>query len=198
MVGGPLDGKEYETITLDKLKKAVRRYPSDCEFRKYARAYIAVHELKPEAEPLPCAPLLINQVSVPKEVDPSKPKASGIRAFFVRAFTALVQTRLGICMLCLSLLALLLRPSVTTVLARTIVTTSRLCFRRFLQLLSMICEGVMDELVYQLEYAVTDFLPEKPAPGTVKVSFNLAAHLISGLIGAAFAVLCGHRRPPQA
>lgn len=196
--GGPLDGKLYETINLDKLKKAVRRYPSDSDFRKYARAYLALHELNPEAEPLPCAPLLVDQAGAPKVGDQCKPKLNRVWALFGHGFRSLVKTRVGICMLVLSLLALLLRPSVTTVLARTVVTTARLFFRRFMQLLSMICEGVMDEMVYQLENAVTDFLPEKPAPGTVKVSFNLAAHLISGLIGAASTVLCGHRRPPQA
>lgn len=198
MQGGPLDGKLYEAITLEKLRKAVRRYPSDADFRKYARAYLALHELNPEAEPLPCAPLLVDQAGTPKVVHQGKSRLDRLWAFLGRGFGTLAKTKTGIFLLVLSLLALLVRPSVTTVLARTVVTMARLFFRRFLQLLSMICEGVMDEMAYQLENAVIDFLTEKPEPGAVKASFNLAAHLISGLLGAALTVLCGHRRPLQA
>ena len=115
------------------------------------------------------------------------------------AYKYLVQSRLGCLAITMLLVAFVLKPSVSTMIARTLVTVWRLILRRFLQIVSLIFDGMVDEIVYQFEYAAVDFLPPgTDVPKVAKASFNLAAHVLSGLIGASLAVLFGRRTPIQA
>lgn len=110
-----------------------------------------------------------------------------------------MNSKLGCLAIFLLLIIFVLKPSVSTMIARTLVTAGRLFLRRFVQIVSLIFDGMVDEIVYQLEYAAVDFLPEgTDVPKVAKASFNLAAHVLSGLVGASLAVLFGRRTPIQA
>ena len=59
---------------------------------------------------------------------------------------------------------------------------------------SMLLDGVVDEVVYQLDHTVTAVLPDPGISQEVPGPSKFMAHLFSGLVGAAVAVLAGQRR----
>lgn len=55
---GTLEGKTYDSLTDDVLRKAATRYSGDAEFRKYARAYCLLKDMSTDSAVLPCVPVL--------------------------------------------------------------------------------------------------------------------------------------------
>ena len=91
------------------------------------------------------------------------------------------------------------RPSVSTMLARVFVNFARLTVRRILHFLSILIEGMMDEIIMQIEFTVRDALPTVPeVTQAARSSFNLLSHVCSGVKGAIISILISHRRIQQA
>ena len=161
VAGGALSGQMYESIELEKLRKVAKRYKADPSFQKFARACVALHEFNPEEEPRPCVPVLMPVLRSAPEG--SQSMTLSLRQNLLKnlaiAYKYLVQSRLGCLAITMLLVAFVLKPSVSTMIARTLVTAGRLILRRFLQIVSLIFDGMVDEIVYQLEYAAVDFLP---------------------------------------
>lgn len=87
-------------------------------------------------------------------------------------------------------LAFLFRPSVSTVVTKLLVAGARLAFRRVVGFLSMLVDGLMDEVIFQLDYAVREALPAGlSVPEVTRESFNLLGRVISGSLGAAITFL---------
>ena len=201
IAGGALNGQTFENIDLERLRKVAKRYKADPSFQKFARACVALHEFSPEDDPRPCVPVLVPLAR--ESSDGNSLSALGWKQKMFKilgvAQQCLVQSKMGCLIVFLLLLAFLLKPSVSTIIARTMVTAGRLIFRRFVQIISLVFDGMVDEIVYQLEYAAVDFLPPgTDVPKVAKASFNFAAHVLSGIVGASLAVLLGRRTPIQA
>lgn len=158
VAGGPLAGKPYEQVPQDRLKRAAKRYNGDPAFQKFYRAWSALRDIGDRPDPEPCAPIQANrnQMAVPPGAQAEGPPQHKL---LKRILNLIVGSSLVRCVLVIFLLAFVLTPSVSSILAKTLVTFCRLSLRRLLHFLSMLFEGIVDELVYQLEHTVIESLP---------------------------------------
>ena len=186
VVAGPLKGKLYEEIGEEKLQRAAKRYSNDPAFQKFARGYMLLKELEPVEEPAPCVP-------ISKPADVATDPVEGWLTWAVR-ITNSRRVRYTICISCL---VIMLRPSATSFLAKLVTTGLRLWFRRLVAFVSILLEGVMDEMIFQLEYTVKDALPAS-LPEATQRSFGLISHVLSGCFGAGLAIFMQLRRTPVA
>ena len=187
---GTLEGKTYDSLTYDVLRRAASRYSGDAEFRKYARAYCLLKDMSADNEVLPCVPVLAK---------PDTPTEESTSEWTKQSWWSLVKRLLEVRHLryaCIFLcLAFLFRPSVSTVVTKLLVSTARLAFRRVVVFLSMLVDGLMDEVIFQLDHTVREALPAGlSVPETARESFNLLGHVISGSLGAAITFLFTTRR----
>ena len=61
---------------------------------------------------------------------------------------------------------------------------------RHLHFLSMLLDGVLDELVYQLEFAIRDALPpQMDLQHAPRAAWHLLSHLLSAMTGATISIL---------
>lgn len=192
VVGGTLQGTPYEAVSDDRLRKVAKRYNGDAAFQKYARAYVILSELDISGEPRPCEPLVAKGTSKEKAV--SENRASSYLSFCAKMFSHCVQSKWTICLLLCLTGSFLLRPSISHLFGKVTVSLIRLIFRRVLAICSMLLDGVVDEVVYQLDHTVTAVLPDPGISQEVPGPSKFMAHLFSGLVGAAVAVLAGQRR----
>ena len=190
VVGGPLKGATYDSISPDRLLKIAKRYPGDPALVKFARAYGILSELE-GGDPAPCAPV------VPKSVSDTKEKGNHwVVSCFVKAFKWMWLRAFWIKWLCfLVTLAFLLRPSVSTVMAKLVVTSARLVFRRLVNLVALILEGLLAELILQMDRLSREVLPERiDVPEVAQASFNMVSHIFSGFFGGMVTLLALTRR----
>ncbi len=195
--GGKLAGASYESIEEDKLRKVAKRYTGDPEFVKYARGCVVLLDLQAGEEPLACVPL-----QPPGRKDPESVSQTSFMAFKTGA-TRWVQTvwrnRILRFAFLASIMAFLLRPSVSTMLARTTVSFFRLTFRRLISFIVILIEGMVDEVILQLERTLHDQLPSpEDVRETAKQSYHFVSHLLTGILGATFGLLCRQRQMPVA
>lgn len=194
VTSGPLKGSTYESVSEEKLKRAARRYTQDPAFQKYARGYVLLQDLDIVAEadqPPPCAPIAFEAAEAH-----AKP---GVQIFVLTWFRGWVkkvwQSRWARALIVCSVLAWLLRPSVSAFVAKAVVTAMRLGIRRLVVFVSMILEGLLDEMVYQLEYTVREALPTSlELPEKAVAHFSWLTHLFSGGLGAGLVLLTSLRR----
>ncbi len=179
--GGSLAGLTYEAVTEEKLKKAAKRYSGDPEFAKYARACELLLEAETNAEPLACIPVQVKKehAGIVSQINWSafKKKATD----WMKILWSSWLTR--VCLLALAL-AFVCRPSVSTKMARTVVSFWRMVLRRVINFWGVLIEGLMDEVIEQIDHTVRDALPDVAMPTDAKESFHLFSHIFSGLIGA--------------
>lgn len=194
--GGPLNGTAYEAVGEERLRKAAKRYTGDSSFQKYAKAYVTIVDMNLETVPDAC-------VTVHKTESLQSPSwHHSVVSWFLGMgrrlrFSWLCNTRLGISLLIIFALTFVLRPSVSTLIARMMVTFLRLISRRIVTLLSMILDGFMDEIIYQVDFTVREALPEGfSGPETIRASYNLISHVISGTLGVCVTLLYQMRRTP--
>ncbi len=194
--GGSLSGSTYETVSDEKIRKVAKRYAGDPEFVKYARRMVVLMDLSEESEPLACIPVQVRKDSV-TEVSPGSWIALRPKAI---SFLCMCWKAKAIRYLCLlGALVFICRPSVSTMLARVSVNFVRLTVRRILHFLSILIEGLMDEIIMQIEFTVRDALPSVPeVTQAARSSFNLLSHVCSGVIGATMSLFISYRRLPQA
>ncbi len=194
IAGGPLKGSTFEAVNDEKIKRAARRYTGDPAFQKYARGYVLLQDLDLAApeQPLPCAPIGFEVANVTEK---GSLEGNWILAWLRDWVLKILQSRLARSVVLCSLLAWLLRPSVSAFIAKAVVTTLRLGIRRMMVFASMILEGLIDEMVYQLEYTVREALPAGlELPEKTVAHFGWLSHLFSGAIGAILVFLNSIRR----
>lgn len=191
--GGSLAGLAYEAVSDEKLKKAAKRYSGDPEFAKYARACDLLLDADTNAEPLACVPVQVKKddVRMVSQINWSifKKKAVDWMHFMWNSWL----TRL--CLLALAL-AFICRPSVSTKMARTVVSFWRMVLRRIINFLGVLIEGLMDEVIEQIDTTVRDALPDVAMPTDAKESFHFFSHIFSGLLGALIFRLTTQMYPP--
>ena len=192
VAGGPLKGATFDSISPDRLQKIAKRYSGDPALVKFARAYGILSELE-AGDPAPCAPVVPKSVS-----DTSENSTSWVVNYLGKFFKWIWLRAFWIkWLIVLMALGFLLRPSVSTVMAKLVVTTTRLVFRRFVNLIAMILEGLLAEMILQMDRLSREVLPERLAvPEVAEASFNLVSHIFSGCFGGMVTLLALTRRQP--
>lgn len=187
---GPLKEATYDSVSLDRLRKAAKRYTGDAEFHKFAKAYILLHDLQgEEEEPVPCLPL------VPKANLPQDPKIVSWKIEFWLACKRLSQLKWFRWCLLILVCTAMLRPAFSSIMAKMFVASLRLTIRRVLSLLAMILEGIVDELIYQLEFTLRGALPNDVSlQDTARQSYQLLSHIVASVFGAGITSLVSLRR----
>ncbi len=190
VVVGPLKEATYDSISLERLRKAAKRYTGDAEFQKFAKAYILLHDLQgEEEEPVPCLPL------VPKANASQDAKVASWKSDFWMACKRWWQLQWFRWLFLILVLAVMLRPAFSSIVARMFVASLRLTMRRVMSLLAMILEGIVDELIYQLEYTLRGALPNDVSlQETARHSYQFLSHIFASAIGASITFVVSLRR----
>ena len=192
IAGGPLKGTSFESVTDEKVKRAAKRYTGDPAFQKYARGYVLLQDLDMAMadQPQPCAPIGFEGMN-----SGGKASENYIIACCKSWMWKLWGSQWAKAAILCCLLAWLLRPSVSAFAAKAVVTALRLSIRRMVAFASMILEGLLDEMIFQLEYTVRDALPSgMEIPERVVMQSSWLSHLFSGGIGAGVVLLTSLRR----
>ena len=131
--GGALAGSPFRQLSEEQLRKAAKRYPSDPRLQKFAKAKIAMMDLEPSQDPLPCAPLRLPAVQ-PQVEQPGVNRFSC--RFVVKWLLYLLTKSCWRYVLWVLVFALLLKPAVTSVLAKYAVRLFRTFLRQLLSFLA--------------------------------------------------------------
>ena len=193
-MGGTLQGTPYEAVSDDRLRKVAKRYSGDPAFQRYAKAYVILSEQDVAGDPLACEPLVTNGTA--KDVAGAESKVSVCYRWCIEICSYCVKSRWTLCRVSCLLVCFLLRPSISQLFGKISVSVIRLIFRRVLAICSMLLDGFVDEVVYQLDHTVAAALPDPATSQEVPDPSRLVGHLFSGLVGAAITVLLGQRRLP--
>ena len=195
--GGKLAGASYESVEEEKLRKVAKRYTGDPEFVKYARGCVVLLDLQAGEEPLACVPLQ----------PPGKRESESVSQISFMAFKtgaikwvqAVWRNRILRFAFLASIVAFILRPSVSPMLARTTVSFFRLTFRRLFSFIGILIEGMVDEVIMQLEHTLHEQLPSpEDVRETAKQLYHFVSHVLSGILGATLGLLCRQRQMPVA
>lgn len=188
VLGGPLKDATYDSLDIEKLRKVAKRYSGDPQLVKFARACVLLEELNGREDPAPC------MVLVPKP--PAEPaEAIFSMGMFRSTCKTLWASMLLRCLTIFLVVAFLSKPSFSMVTCKMFVASVRLILRRFLSLFTMILEGFVDELVYQIEYSVREALPADTSISEVaRSSYHFGSHLVSGCLGALVTLLVSLRK----
>lgn len=192
VTGGNLDGTEFKKLTVEQLKRAARRYPSDSALRKYARAKLTIVELEGNEDPLPCAPLRPNQVVCAKDATVNDRKHKFFLAVRSIIWELLVHPIWKyVCLL--ALLMVVAKPSIMHVATKYLAKIVRLALREVFHFCMLLLEGLADEVIYQIDYTVRSALPPNmdlkdalSSPGL------LVYHILSAGWGAGMALLVNY------
>ena len=192
--GGALAGTQYDAVAPDRLRKASKRYTGDSDFQKFAKSFILLEDLKEENVPPPCRPVVAKASTDLAVVEPGKLRGI-LWKFFFAVYTWSMKYRYITYGVVTILLALLIRPRFARVIAKLWVSTLRLVLRRVLGLMVMLLEGLLDEIIYQIDFLIRDALPvHNPMSETAGGSSNWISHILSGSFGAAVAIVATWRR----
>lgn len=192
MKAGPLRDTPYEEVPKEKLLKAARRYSGDPDFSRFAKSYALLIELQEEEIPEPCLPLVpVNSAKAAHKFEGGWLKRM-IGAWLRRLWSWSKYGKLLLLCLCL---ALIFRPSFARVVSKLIVTTFRVTLRRILSFCISVLEGMLDELIYQVDHLIRESLPPgMSVPEAAAASYQWLSHLASSSFGAAVALLVQYRR----
>ena len=185
IAGGAFKGSTFEELSHDQLVRASKRYPGDPKLRKYAKAVVAARELDGGADPVPCRPLMLRDGTV-SSTERQQPWT--FRAVIWEIFCRLTLNRAVLIVVMFVALVFLLKPALATACTQVFVRILRLALRRLTGFLLLILEGLLDEIIYQIEYSLRQSLP----PGLDLEHFATApvqfmSHLLSAISGAAIA-----------
>ena len=194
---GPLAGTLYEAVAADRLRKAAKRYTGDSDFQKFARSFVLLEDLKESNMPEPCQPLAPKQCS-----DLAVVKGKTIREKAWKCFTCvcawIVKYRYVSWTVAVLCLALMMRPKFARTIAKLSIGVLRLAMRRIMGFLFLLLEGLVDEVIYQIDFMIRDALPSGgPIADTATGISNLVSHLFSSSLGAGIAIIYGWRRALQ-
>eukprot|EP00438_Fugacium_kawagutii_P011070 Skav217204 [mRNA] locus=scaffold3544:98164:102639:+ [translate_table: standard] len=183
VAGGAFKGACFEDLSHDQLVKASKRYPGDPRLQKYAKAVVASAELD-EGEPEPCLPIAVR--SSAKESFRSK--CCGF--VFARALGHMSLRRSVVMLFLVMALILAVRPSLATACTKLLVRVMRVAIRRICGFFLLIFEGLLDELIYQIEFSVRQALPHNLDWEQVTHDpLSLFSHLVAALGGASISLL---------
>lgn len=138
---GLLSGTSYEAVPKERLQKVAKRYAGDSDFQRFARAYNLLSELQEGEEPEPCMPL------VPCSARPSVEEQALSKKSWRERILFLIYRHLWLSkyckwILCLLLLALLLRPAFSRVISKLVVTSLHVSIRRLMSF----CMSILERL----------------------------------------------------
>ena len=201
VTGGNLNGTEFRKLTLEQLKRAARRYPTDVMLRKYAKAKMTMADLEGKNDPLPCAPIRPNQVVLAKDtIVKSRGKEILLAAKSVIWELLVHPIWKYVCLL--AFLIVLARPAIMHVSTKCLARLLRLALREVFHFLTLLLESLADEIIYQIDYTVRTALPPNVEFKDVAQSPGLLAyHMFSAGWGAGMALLVNYiqaRRQMQA
>ena len=187
VTGGNLDGLTFGELNEAQLKRAIRKYPTDATLRKFARAKLTLGEIGVTEEPVPCAPLRIVPVVQPQEDFNWKKKVLSTCKGVLLSWLANKFVCYGIFAICL---VLLFKPPVSASLAKFTVRGIRLVVRKIINLILLLLEGLIDEIIYQLDKMMKGALPmDLTVEDIPSASLHLVSHAISALMGAGFSLI---------
>ena len=193
VVGGSLAVKRFGDLTASELKKVVRKYPTDPNLRKYARAKLSLEEIGGEHEPQPCMPLRL----VPSEIEVAPSFWQGVRKRSQKMGVWILGNKYLRAFVVVVCLLLLLKPPLSSLLGKYVVKSVRIVFRRLCDLVALILEGLLDEVIYQLDGLFSEALPaDMQASDIPSKTAHLISHVFSALLGATFSILTA-RFPPH-
>lgn len=187
VAGGALRGLKYSDLSQEQLGRAAKRYPADQKLQKYAKAIIASMELDGnEQEPEPCLPVAVREQTAahhqPTRRQRWQSMLNGCYRLTLRRTLLLVLVTIAV--------VFVLKPSLATVCTKVFVKVVRLVLRCITGILVLLLEGLLDELVYQIEFSIRQALPPKiDLEQMAKAPFTLLSHLISALTGAGITLL---------
>eukprot|EP00435_Cladocopium_sp_Y103_P062175 s497_g23.t1 len=186
VAGGALRGHKFKDLTQDQLSKAAKRYPADQKLQRYAKAIIASMELDGnEQEPEPCLSVALRESA---GVSPGTNR-HGWEAL-KKLLYQLNLYRLVTCALVCVALVFILKPSLATACTKVFVQFVRLMLRRATSFLVLLLEGLLDELVYQIEFSIRQALPDNiDLEQMARAPLKLLSHCISALAGAGVILL---------
>lgn len=183
IAGGAFKGARFGELSHDQLIKASKRYPADLKLQKYAKAVVSSAELD-EVDPTPCLPVAL---SIPTE---QKSLSHGLVAVAKRFLSSVTYRRTFVIFCICTALMFLIRPSLATAFAKMLVRLMRLGMRHVTGFLLMIVEGLLDELVYQIEFSLRQALPHNlDWEQVTQEPLSLFSHLLSALVGASVSML---------
>eukprot|EP00438_Fugacium_kawagutii_P036181 Skav232968 [mRNA] locus=scaffold1735:245378:247094:+ [translate_table: standard] len=186
--GGALRGLKYQDLTPDQLSRAAKRYPGDQKLQRYTKAIIASQELDGEedAEPAPCLPVAIRE---PSQKRPLKTGFSCCRSFALWLSNLNLHRAVVFAIFAIALV-FVVKPGLATVCAQVFVKVIRLVLRRIAGFVVLLVEGLLDELIYQIEFSIRQALPSNMDPqDIVQAPFNLFSHFLSAFTGAGVSLL---------
>ena len=196
VVGGPLAGKVFGDLDDAQLKRAAKRYVTDSKLQKFAKAKVALQEIVGSngpgaSEPVPCAP-----VRLPLVIHESC-EAQSWKAKLLTGCKDLVNSWLNSRLLCCCILGLcflcICKPPLSTILAKHTVRAVRMTMRKLIEFIVLILEGILDEIIYQLDYLVRSALPfETPIGEAATATVTILSHGISALVGAGMSVITSY------
>ena len=190
VAGGVFEGKLFKDLDLSNLRKAARRYPADPKLQKFAKAKLAIHEIDNSQEPFPCAPLRIANGESETKMET---KGSNIFTVVRSCCVAAWKYTWARYVIIASCLLILFKPPISTLMTRYVVRWLRLCLRRIVEILAMIVEGMMDEMIYQLDKALKGTLPQDMKLDELpSVALHLLSNGVSALIGAGVSLLSSY------
>ena len=182
IAGGAFKGSTFEDLSHDQLVRASKRYPGDPKLQKYAKAVVAARELDGGADPLPCKPLMLRDGTVSS---PEEKKPWTIKSFLWEMFRTLTLNRAVLIVVICVALMFLLKPTLATACTKVFVRILRLALRRLTGFLLLILEGLLDEIVYQIEYTMRQALPHAlDLEQFTTAPIQFISHLLSAITGA--------------
>ena len=192
--GGALAGTQYDAVAPDRVRKAAKRYAGDSDFQKFAKAFTLLEDLKEEDTPAPCRPVVVKPPSDVALVGTDRVRSRFWKIFNILNTWSVKHKHLTVGIV-IVLLALLARFRFARVMAKLWVGALRLVLRRVIGFVVMLLEGVVDEMIYQLDFLIRNALPlHIPASDSTGGSSNWVSHILSGSFGAAIAVFTTWRR----
>ena len=128
VVGGALSGSLFKSLTEEQLRRVAKRYPTDPNLQKFAKAKVAILEWDAQSEPLPFLPVQIHPN--PNSAQRPTPAARQVgKASAFSRFWSLLQHRYLLYVALLGLFVCMLKPAVSTLLTRHFVRGDRLFVR---------------------------------------------------------------------
>lgn len=196
VVGGPLAGKVFGELDAAQLKRAAKRYVTDPKLQKFAKAKIALQEIVSNngheaSEPVPCAPVRLPlAIREQNETQGWKGKILAGCKDWINSW--LDGKILWCCIFGLRFLCFC-KPPLSTVLAKHTVRAVRMTMRKLIEFIVLIFEGVLDEIIYQLDHLVRSALPfETPIGEAATATVTVLSHCISALVGASMSLLTSY------
>ena len=183
IAGGAFKGSTFEDLSHDQLVRASKRYPGDPKLQKYAKAVVAARELDGGADPLPCKPLMLRDGTVSSN---EEHRSWTMKAVLWQMVRTLTLNRAVLMVVVFALLAFLLKPALATACTKVFVRMLRLALRRLTGFLLLILEGLLDEVIYQIEYTMKQALPHTlDLEHFTTAPIQFISHLLSAITGAA-------------